>query len=328
MSSAVKVILGVSVLAMASGFAACDNGSGDTGPIVAAGSGNTGSGTAGAATGTGGASTGTAGAGPGTAGSSTGGGSTMMEGVPITPKMGLTDNLLTATDGKSCITGTAAKVDMASDKCVNKTFDPPATDCYGQYWGAAFGINLNQTIDPGTMMGGTAMPFDASLIKGFYFEIDGNTVPGPTALRFKVDDGTKEYCNPSMVKVKVGPNTVLFSDLTTECWMPTDMSSKVTDDVKKKVVKIAWQVVTNASSTVPFDFCISNVRALLKDGAVVPMGTAGASSTGTAGASSGTAGASTGTAGASTGTAGASTGTAGASTGGSGSSTAGAGGTG
>ncbi|HYQ46924.1 MAG TPA: hypothetical protein VER11_33365 [Polyangiaceae bacterium] len=347
MSSAVKVILGVSVLAMASGFAACDNGSGDTGPIVAAGSGNTGSGTAGAATGTGGASTGTAGAGPGTAGSSTGGGSTMMEGVPITPnmgwvavdsnvlgiqgaafsfadatsKMGMTDNLMTATDGKSCIVGTAAKVDMASDKCVNKTFDPPATDCYGQYWGAAFGINLNQTIDPGTMMGGTAMPFDASLIKGFYFEIDGNTVPGPTALRFKVDDGTKEYCNPSMVKVKVGPNTVLFSDLTTECWMPTDMSSKVTDDVKKKVVKIAWQVVTNASSTVPFDFCISNVRALLKDGAVVPMGTAGASSTGTAGASSGTAGASTGTAGASTGTAG-------ASTGGSGSSTAGAGGTG
>jgi len=343
---------------MASGFAACDNGTSDNGgngPIVVAGSGNTTNGTAGTpSTGTGGTpGTGTGGTpSTGTAGSSTGGGSTMTEGVPITPnmgwvavdsnvlgvqgaafsfadstsKVGMTDNLMTATDGKSCITGTAAKVDMASDKCVNKTFDPPATDCYGQYWGAAFGINFNQKIDASTMMGGDAGPFDASLIKGFYFYIDGNTVPGPTALRFKVDDGTKEYCNPSAIKVKVGPNTVLFSDLTTECWAPTDMSSKVTADVEKKVVKIAWQVVTNASSTVPFDFCISDVRALLKDGAMPPTGTAGAPSTGTAGASSGTAGASTGTAGAATGTAGAATGTAGA--GGSGSSTAGAGGTG
>jgi hypothetical protein len=298
---------------MAAGFAACDNGSGDTGgtgPVVVAGSGN----------GTGGSSTGAGGSGPGASGStSTGGASTTggsattgPEGVPITPVTGwiakesnalgiqgaafsfadstsitsMTDNLKDTTATTSCIKGTAAKVDMASDACVNKMFTPPATDCYGQYWGAALGFNLNQAIDMTLVppAGGTPMAFDASLIKGFYFEIsdhDDHTgvVPAPSALRFKVNDSdNKEYCNTSALKVKSGANTVLFSDLTTECWAPTDMSSKITADVEKKFIKIAWQVVTNSAAAVPFDFCVGNVKALLKDGAVIPMGTGGSSS--------------------------------------------------
>lgn len=301
---------------MAAGFAACDNGSGDTGgsgPVVVAGSGN---GTGGSATGTGGTGPG-AGGGASVAGSgTTPGGGMSGEGVPITPVsgwiakesnalgiqgaafsfadttsiVGMTDNLKDATATTSCIKGTAAKVDMASDKCVNKMFDPPATDCYGQYWGAALGFNLNQAIDMTLVppAGGTPMAFDASLIKGFYFEItdhDDHTgmVPAPSALRFKVDDGSKEYCNTAALKIKSGVNTVLFSDLTTECWAPTDASSKITPDVEKKFIKIAWQVVTNSSAAVPFDFCVGNVRALLKDGAVIPMGTGGSSSTGAGG---------------------------------------------
>jgi len=308
MSSAVKVILGVSILAMASGFAACDGGTSDnaggSGPVVVSG----GNGSA-----TGGSSTGVGGSGPATGGSGTVGGAPASggqsgEGVPITPtagwiakegnalgiqgaafsfgdtttKVDMTDNLKDTTATVACIKGAAAKVDMASEKCVSKMFDPPATDCYGQFWGAALGFNLNQAIDMTLVppAGGTPMAFDASLIKGFYFEIsdhDDHTgvVPAPSALRFKVDDGTKEYCNPTAIKVKSGVNTVLFSDLTTECWAPTATSSKITADVEKKVIKIAWQVVTNSTSAVPFDFCVGNVRALLKDGAVIPMATGG-----------------------------------------------------
>jgi len=297
---------------MTAGFAACDNGSGDTGgssPVVVAGTGN----------GTGGSSTGTGGSGPGASGnSSTAGSGTATggqggpEGVPITPVagwiakesnalgiqgaafsfgdttsiVGMTDNLKDATATTSCIKGTAAKVDMTSDKCVNMMFDAPAKDCYGQYWGAALGFNLNQVIDMTLVppAGGMPAAFDASLIKGFYFEIsdhDDHTgvVPAPSALRFKVNDSDdKEYCNTSALKVKSGVNTVLFSDLTTECWAPTATSSKITADVEKKFIKIAWQVVTNPSAAVPFDFCIGNVKALLKDGAVIPMGTGGSSS--------------------------------------------------
>jgi len=311
MSSAVKVILGVSVLAMASGFAACDGGTSDnggTGPVVVAGSGN--------GTATGGSSpTGAGGSAPASGGSNgTVGGSTAVgggpsgEGVPITPSAGwiakesnalgvqgaafsfgdtttitgMTDNLKDTAATVACIKGTAAKVDMAAEKCVSKMFDPPAMDCYGQFWGAALGFNLNQAIDMTLVppAGGTPMAFDASLIKGFYFEISDHddhtgTVPAPSALRFKVDDGTKEYCNPTAIKVKSGVNTVLFSDLTTECWAPTATSSKITADVEKKFIKIAWQVVTNSTSAVPFDFCVGNVRALLKDGAVIPMAAGG-----------------------------------------------------
>jgi uncharacterized membrane protein YgcG len=314
---------------MAAGFAACDDGSGDnggSGPIVA-GSGN--------GTGTGGSSTGTGGTGPGASGSSStagsgtttgGSGPVGPEGVPITPSagwiakesnalgvqgaafsfadttslMGMTDNLKDVAATTSCIKGTAAKVDMASDACVNKMFTAPATDCYGQYWGAALGFNLNQAIDMTLVppAGGTPMAFDASLIKGFYFEItdhDDHTgmVPAPSALRFKVDDGSKEYCNTAMLKLKSGANTVLFSDLTTECWAPTDTSSKITAEVEKKFIKIAWQVVTNSSATVPFDFCVGNVKALLKDGAVIPTGTGGSSS-GTGGSAPATGGTSAG----------------------------------
>ena len=311
---------------MTAGFAACDNGSGDTGgtgPVVVAGNGN---GTGGSATGAGGSGP-SAGGNSSTAGSSTTGGASTGEGVPITPVtgwiakesnalgiqgaafsfadttsiVGMTDNLKDATATTSCIKGTAAKVDMASDACVNKMFTAPATDCYGQYWGAALGFNLNQVIDMTLVppAGGTPAAFDASLIKGFYFEIsdhDDHTgvVPAPTALRFKVNDSdNKEYCNTSALKVKSGVNTVLLSDLTTECWAPTATSSKITADVEKKFIKIAWQVVTNPTAAVPFDFCVGNVRALLKDGAVIPMGTGGSSS-GTGGSAPAAGGSSTG----------------------------------
>lgn len=293
---------------MAAGLSACDSGTtdaatGGTGPVVVAG-GSTAQGAGGSAPAAGGS---------GTAGGAVGGSAqTGPEGVPITPVAGwiakdsndlgiegaafsfadttsittMTDNLKDTTATVACIKGTAAKVDMASDVCVNKMFTPPATDCYGQFWGAALGFNLNQTIDMTLVppAGGTPMAFDASLIKGFYFEIsdhDDHTgvVPAPSALRFKVNDSDdKEYCNTSALKVKSGANTVLFSDLTTECWAPTTTSSKITADVEKKFIKIAWQVVTNASATVPFDFCVGNVRALLKDGATIPMGTGGSSS--------------------------------------------------
>ncbi len=71
----------------------------------------------------------------------------------------------------------------------------------------------------------TPLPYDASAISGFYFEIQGNTVPAPTALRFNTFDGTTEYCNIPTVKIRVGPNTVNFTDLVKECYktpVPTE----------------------------------------------------------------------------------------------------------
>lgn len=265
MKSALGLILGVSILALNS--AACDGGSDDNtggtggGPIVIGGS--------------------------GTGGSSVVpmGGTGSGEGVPLAPMNGWVDgasNILgiqgamfpfgdpTSLMGSSptdfstsgteaCFKGTAAKVDMASMACTTKMYTPPATDCYGEYWGAAIGLNLNQQIDMTTMMGGSPMPFDASAIKGFAFEIAGPSVPG--SLRFKVEDSSGEFCNPAAKPVKSGPNAFMFEDLIKECWKPTATAANA-GSAKSGVIKIAWQVVTNDKGTVPFDFCVNNVRAL------------------------------------------------------------------
>ncbi len=155
MSSAVKLILGVSTLAMVAAFAGCDSGSSDTGGgagvVVVPGGAGTGNSAAG--TGTAGASTGGAPAGGGSAGATT----TGPAGVPLTPaegwittsigiqgpvisyaddvsKVSLVNNF---TGSSACISGTAAKVDKASDVCVNMTWTGTAHDCYGQFWGVA-----------------------------------------------------------------------------------------------------------------------------------------------------------------------------------------------
>lgn len=251
------------------------SGTGSGLPTGGTGGSDSGSGGSGASTGGSGASTG--GGGADTGGSSTTGGTGSVEGVPLTSTDGWVDagsNVLgvqgamfaffDATSGmgitqdflgpNACISGTAAKVDM---KC---TPVAPAADCYGTYWGAAIGLNLNQPIDPDTGLGSaTAMPFDASALTGFAFEITGTKVP--TSLRFKIEDATGEYCTPTTKPVKLGINKFLFTDLIAECWKPTT-TAKTADSAKAGLVKIAWQVVTNAVSTIPFDYCVANVVAL------------------------------------------------------------------
>jgi len=219
MKSALGLILGVSILATAVG--GCDNGGDDAAgdpPITIAGSANNaGSGTV-----------------VPTAGSSTGGtgGGELPSGVPLAATDGWVDGMSNTlmvqgamfeyadptslmgmtkdfTGANACIKGTAAKVDMKSTACTTMMFTAPATDCYGEYWGAAIGLNLNQAIDPATTMGGDPMPYDATAIKGFAFNITGAMVP--TSLRFKVEDASGEFCSPAAKPVKLGDNSFMIS---------------------------------------------------------------------------------------------------------------------
>lgn len=275
MKSALGLILGVSILTTLVG---CDGGGDDGtgGPKAVGGSSNTAAGTSSTA----GTTVLPSGGSDATAGTSAGGGGgDLPPGVPLTPtdgwvdkasntlgvqgamfsyaddtsKMGLTDDFM---GSNSCIKGTAAKVDL---KC---TPVAPATDCYGQFWGAAIGLNMNQPIDMTTMMGSDPMPFDGSMIKGFAFELSGTMVPAPKDIRFKVEGPNGEFCNVSGMKpIKAGANTFMLDDLITACWKPA-AGAATASSTKSSMLKIAWQVVTNSASTVPFDFCIANVRAL------------------------------------------------------------------
>ena len=277
MSSALRVILGVSILGTLA--VGCDGGADDP---------DAGGGTAGL-TAVSGTANNTSGSGTmGGTGGGTGGTGMVAEGIPLTAmdgwvdaseaigiqgaifaygdatsKMGWTENFVGAS---ACLKGTAAKVDTMSTACTTMMFTPPATDCYGEYWGAAIGLNLNQPIDMTTMMGvDPPLTFDAGAkaVTGFAFEITGEVVP--TSLRFKVENATGEFCNIGAVKaVKKGANEFKFSELHTKCWEPKATAEKnpTAETGKTNLIKIGWQVVTNTTSAVPFDYCVANIRAL------------------------------------------------------------------
>ena len=269
--------------------------------LPTAGSGNPGAGTGNptaggpgitaGAPGTGGA-TANAGAAPVAGGTSTAGAAgagVLLKGIPLTPTDGWVDmasNTLgvqgavfsfgdpTSKTGMvsdflgdhACIKGTAALVDKTSTACSTMMFTPPATDCYGEYWGAAIGMNLNQPIDMTLVppAGGAAVAFDASSIKGFAFEITGEGIPAPKDIRFKVESATTEFCNFPTIKLKKGANTVLFTDLVGACYKSPVPTEPLATTAQNALIKITWQVVTNTTTTVPFDFCIANIRALPK----------------------------------------------------------------
>ncbi len=152
----------------------------------------------------------------------------------------------------ACIAGLAPQVQLDCDVV------PPYTDCYGMYWGAAIGLNLNQPIDPVTGQGVEPMPFDASGLSGFYFEVNGPTVP--SSMRFLTRDASgQEFCTPVVVPILPGPNYINFADLLNNCWDPA-LGGAQPDP--SNISQIAWQVVTNDSSEVPFDFCVSNIVAV------------------------------------------------------------------
>jgi hypothetical protein len=340
MTSAANLILSVSILSMAVGLGACDSG----GENAGAGGGpvTVGGGSSNAGTSSGGSST-----------SGGAGGGVAAEGVPLTPTNGWVDIMSndlgiqgavfaysdkvsgmdlvgTFTDSLACMKGTAA---LVVDPC---TIEPPATDCYGTFWGAAIGLNLNQPKDPVTGMGvKDALPYDASALKGFSFTITGNTVPAPKSLRFKVENAKGEFCTPAAKKVMTGPNTFLFKDLLAECWKVTDPPNATAETAQKDLLKISWAVVTDKIAAVPFDFCVSDIRALLKAGGSGTGGSGaggsgaggsaaggsaagGTSAGGTSAGGAGAGGASAGAGGASAGSGGASAGAGGASAGSSG----------
>lgn len=139
-----------------------------------------------------------------------------------------------------CVDGTGAQVDLECDE----------DDCYGYFWGAGVGLNLNQEVDSDETLGYNA---DASGVVGFYFEITGPTIP--QGLRFKaVGVGDEaDYC----VNITAGERSVLFSELRKSCWQPVAGEVDTTN-----LQAVQWQVSTATAGARPFNFCIENIRAI------------------------------------------------------------------
>src|SRR5215831_14857999 len=163
-----------------------------------------------------------------------------------------------------CTNGTVAKVvSMAGS----------TTPDYSDIWGAGIGFDLNNA---GTDDGGTGgkLPFDATLvtatkmaITGFSFHIDTpptggqmrvefptNKVPGTTDINSAYWGGATANLSPF---TKGGDVSFHFKDVGGPMYLtsPTPFDPTM-------ILSMQFHVVSNTSSTIPFMYCISNLKAL------------------------------------------------------------------
>lgn len=162
-----------------------------------------------------------------------------------TPPFGVFMNM----GGKMCTTGTVAKI-------LNVTGG--TTPDYNNIWGAGIGLDLN---NGGGDAGAVKLPFNATGagVIGMAFDID--VVPAATmriefpttATNAAFWDGTKQIS-----PVAAGHNEVLWTKVTGPFYdtaaPPFDPSS---------IFSIQFHVLTSATSSGTYNFCISNLSAIM-----------------------------------------------------------------
>jgi hypothetical protein len=145
-----------------------------------------------------------------------------------------------------CTKGVAPKVD-----------NDPATNmpAYSLQWGA--GIAFDLANEGGTNDVKNDFNADAAGIRGFIFDISSVGGAPPTV---RVNYKTKATGNDSHfleVTLPVTNQEVPFSQALQGDWVTTK-SSLTTNALES----IQFQVYTNATAAKPFDFCVSNIRAM------------------------------------------------------------------
>lgn len=117
---------------------------------------------------------------------------------------------------------------------------------YGMYWGAGFGMNLNQS-----GFGYPAEYYDAEQqgVAGFGFSVDA--LPAGGELRFMVRGDGDLYCTSV---ITTGYTHYSLADLVKGCWDPAS-----TPHEYSRLTSIEWHFVSNADTSYNFDVCLSEL---------------------------------------------------------------------
>ena len=129
---------------------------------------------------------------------------------------------------------------------VNQVFDGQ----YDVYWGAGFGMNLNQA---GFNYPPEPYDADAHGVTGFGFSVDALPIEGE--LRFMVR-GDDFYCETVL---NAGYAEYSLDDLVKGCWDPVS-----TPHDYSSLTSIEWHLVSNASDAYNFDLCITQLTVYRK----------------------------------------------------------------
>ncbi len=75
-------------------------------------------------------------------------------------------------------------------------------------------------------------------------------LPGPNSMRFQVETANSMFCNVPSQKLTLGANSLLFSDLTTDCFSDPNAPElhQSAETASSSLVRISWRVMTNASA--------------------------------------------------------------------------------
>jgi hypothetical protein len=166
--------------------------------------------------------------------------------------------VFTNTGGKMCTSGTAAKVIM----------DGAGMTAYSAIWGTGIGFDLNNagTDDGGTGVKGT---WDAAAkgVTGFSFTIESPPIGGQMRVEFPTNaiPGTTDinaaYWGGATMNLSPFTTSGTYSFKWSDVGGPMYLAGASPFD-NTKILSMQFHVVTNTSSTIAFDYCISNLKAL------------------------------------------------------------------
>lgn len=156
------------------------------------------------------------------------------------------------TGGKMCASGTAAKVVMSQ---------------YSAIWGTGIGFDMNNAGNDGGTGQKGAWDATAHNVTGFSFHIDmpptggqmrvefpTNATPGTTDINAAYWGGAGQNLSPIS---KTDDYSFHWADVGGPMYLASPMAFD-----KTKILSMQFHVVTNTSSTIDFNYCISNLRAL------------------------------------------------------------------
>ena len=197
-----------------------------------------------------------------TTGGSGGTGGVRTEIVPVdgwvdasTNDVGIQGSWYTYSDGEATIVPAAAPffAGAGSQICISGS---TVLDDTGEYWGAAVGMDFN-VVDEVTY----AYDATAHGVAGVKFTLTGTLPPGLQVNYTMTTSASGDTYCARYYGITSGSLTlsVAFDDVQYLCWYP--LSNPVDPTVLKA---ISIQVTSTSSETVPFDFCVEDVSAIVE----------------------------------------------------------------
>jgi len=158
----------------------------------------------------------------------------------------------------------SSSLEVTSDTgsvCVRGTLDGVVDGDFANQWGALFGFTFTEG-------GSVAVPWDldGGDVVGFSFSVSGPLLPPLRfgALRGSSDPNVDTFCSV-LPAFSNGTFEVPFSAIERDCWTPGGEPLAPRD-----LQNILWTLPAFEELTVPYDFCVGDVRPLLRSGPVPP----------------------------------------------------------